>query len=319
MLGLVKEHLFTRSCLGKFLFEFMEKTETIEAFYKLKYNQDFKALDNNKIQFNMLSHKDCQKGVQMPYRRRDFYKVSLFKGHSIVHYGNKSLEVNGTVLAIFNPDVPYTVDMLSEGISGGFFIFRESYLNEYYRSNIRDLPIFANGSKPVFELNSSQEKIVANIFKKTEVELASNYEYKHDLIRNQILELIHFAQKMQPTEKISQQSDAKIRITKVFNELLERQFPIESFKEEFGLRSASDFADRLGVHVNYLNRAIKATTGKTTTEHISERLTHEAIALLKHSHWNIAEISYSLGFEDPSHFNHFFKKQTNVVPSSFRN
>ncbi|WP_245735179.1 helix-turn-helix domain-containing protein [Pedobacter hartonius] len=72
------------------------------------------------------------------------------------------------------------------------------------------------------------------------------------------------------------------------------------------------------MHVNYLNRAVKSVKGKTTTEHISERLTREAIALLKHSHWSISEISYSLGFEDPSHFNHFFKKQTTQVTSSFR-
>jgi AraC-like DNA-binding protein len=42
------------------------------------------------------------------------------------------------------------------------------------------------------------------------------------------------------------------------------------------------------------------------------------MALLKHTNWNIAEISYSLGFEEPAHFNNFFKKQTNKTPSSFR-
>ena len=104
----------------------------------------------------------------------------------------------------------------------------------------------------------------------------------------------------------------------VFDELLERQFPRESANEVFGLRSPGELAERIGVHVNYLNRAIRSTTGKTTTEYISERVVREAIALLKHSQWDISEISYSLGFEDPSHFNHFFKRQTNKVPSSFR-
>jgi len=101
--------------------------------------------------------------------------------------------------------------------------------------------------------------------------------------------------------------------------LLERQFPIESPTQRFTLRSARDFAEQLSVHVNHLNRAIRLTTGKTTTDHIFDRLISEAKTLLKHTNWNISEIGYSLGFEEPAHFNHFFKKQTSMTPSSFRN
>ena len=40
----------------------------------------------------------------------------------------------------------------------------------------------------------------------------------------------------------------------------------------------------------------------------SRALTPEAKAMLKRNDWNIAEISYSLGFEDPAHFSDFFQK-----------
>jgi len=297
----------------------MEKAETLEAFYKDKFNRLPAQLPAAELQFNMFSYDDCAAGATMSYRRRDFYKVSFLKGHYLLHYGDKSLDVNGTTLAFFSPDVPYTVEALEERNAGGYFVFRESYFNEHYRRNIRDFPLFASGSKPVYVLNKSQEKAVGRIFSKMQAEVFSGYEFKYDLIRNYIAELIHFALKMQPSEKLYQHIDAKTRITTVFNELLDRQFPIESSTEVFGLKTASEFAERLGVHVNYLNRAVKSTTGKTTTAYISERITAEAIALLKHSDWNISEISYSLGFDDPSHFNHFFKKQTNQIPSSFRN
>ena len=296
----------------------MEKTETYEAFHQDKFNQKPDQLHKDIMQFNMISAKKCLTGAAIQYRRRDFYKVSFLTGHYLLHYGDKSLEVKGTALAFFNREVPYTIEILEENDLGGYFIFRESYFNDYYRSNIRELPIFANGNKPIYILDKAQEKTVDQIFKKITQEMESDYEFKHDLIRNQMIELIHYANKLEPTKVLYQRIDAKTRITTVFNELLDRQFPVESANEEFGLRSASEFAERLGVHVNYLNRALRSTTGKTTTELIAERLTSEAITLLKHSHWNIAEISYSLGFEDPSHFNHFFKKQTSQVPSSFR-
>jgi AraC-like DNA-binding protein len=51
---------------------------------------------------------------------------------------------------------------------------------------------------------------------------------------------------------------------------------------------------------------------------ISERLLQEAKILLKHTDWNISEIAYSLGFEEPTHFNNFFKKNIQLTPRQFR-
>ena len=163
-----------------------------------------------------------------------------------------------------------------------------------------------------------QDAHVSQIFEKMADEINSDYQFKYDLLRNYTMELIHYALKMQPSESLYQHPNANSRITSVFTELLERQFPIESPSQRFTLRSANDFANKLSVHVNHLNRAIRETTGKTTTHHIAERITSEAMALLKHTNWNIAEISYSLGFEEPAHFNNFFKKHTSQTPSSFR-
>ena len=123
---------------------------------------------------------------------------------------------------------------------------------------------------------------------------------------------------MQPSESYAEQKNGATRITSVFLELLERQFPIESTNQALELRSAQDFAKHLSVHVNYLNSAVKEITGKTTTEHIAERVISEAKALLQHTDWNIAEIAYSLGFEYPTYFNNFFKKKTGYIPKSVR-
>jgi AraC-like DNA-binding protein len=179
--------------------------------------------------------------------------------------------------------------------------------------------MFSFGGKPAYLLNEVQHEHVRGIFHKMREELSSDYAAKYDLILSYITELIHYALKMEPTEKLVQNVDANARIASVFTELLERQFPVESVKQRFGLRSAMDFAERMSIHVNHLNRAMKHATGKTTTALISERLFAEATALLKHTTWNISEISYTLGFEDPAHFNHFFKKHTTSTPSSFRN
>jgi AraC family transcriptional regulator, transcriptional activator of pobA len=178
--------------------------------------------------------------------------------------------------------------------------------------------MFVAGNKPSYSLTKAQDKYVSNVFQKMHDEIGSDYMYKYDLIRNYMMEIIHYTLKIQPTEHLYKHTDANARITSVFTELLERQFPIETPSQRFTLRSASDFAEQLAVHVNHLNRALRSTTGKTTSEHIYERLASEARVLLKHTNWNISEISYCLGFEEPAHFNHFFRKHTAMSPSAYR-
>jgi len=103
-------------------------------------------------------------------------------------------------------------------------------------------------------------------------------------------------------------ANGPVRITSLFNELLEKQFPIQSPTEKIKLRFPIDFADELCMHVNHLNRSLKIVTGKTTSNLIANRLMKEAAFLLLHTHWNITEISWCLGFEELPHFIKFFKK-----------
>ena len=106
----------------------------------------------------------------------------------------------------------------------------------------------------------------------------------------------------------------------IFLELLEQQqFPIDDSHQMVGLRSASDFACQLNIHVNYLNRAVKVTTEKTTSQLITERILQEAKILLKHSAWTVSEIAFALGFNEVTHFNNFFKKHAQLSPLKFRN
>lgn len=123
---------------------------------------------------------------------------------------------------------------------------------------------------------------------------------------------------MQPSENYDTHKKAASRITSVFLELLERQFPIESADRPLQLKTANDYAKSLSMHVNHLNRSVKEVTGRSTTTHIAERIITESKALLQHTDWTIAEIAYALGFEYPTYFNNFFKRLTGTVPSSLR-
>jgi AraC family transcriptional activator of pobA len=132
------------------------------------------------------------------------------------------------------------------------------------------------------------------------------------------MELIHYGQKLHPVSALSNAQNASERISSLFMELLERQFPLESTHHRLDLRSAKDYSDRLVVHVNHLNKVLKEVTGNTTTRLINNRVAQEAKILLKQTDWNIAEIAYTLGFDDLAQFSNFFKNYTSLTPSYFR-
>lgn len=171
----------------------------------------------------------------------------------------------------------------------------------------------------MFELSDEQVERVSPIYEKMIKEFNSSYIHKYDVLRNLVFEVLHFAMKMQPTSKYEKQPiNAAQRITTLFLELLERQFPIEQDHPKVSLRSASDFAQQLNVHVNHLNRAIKQSLGQSTSQIIAERILQEAKILLNHSDWNISEIAFALGFTEAPHFNNFFKKHVQLSPTQYR-
>ena len=123
---------------------------------------------------------------------------------------------------------------------------------------------------------------------------------------------------MQDSNRYESHVNASQRITELFIELLDRQFPIDYPHAVLNLRTPADYANRLSVHVNHLNKVIKDTTGKTTSEMIAERIIKECTQYLLHSNLSISEIAYSLGFETVSYFSKFYRKHTGKSPSEVR-
>lgn len=297
----------------------MDKIESLEEFYKRKFDWLPENIRNDIGHFNIfrLTFSEESKPESIPYRRRDFYKIMLVNGNSHVYYADQVIEVKEQALSFSNPLIPYKWDHL-ENTEVVYCIFNHHFFSQF--GNISQYEVFQPGSNHVFELTDEQVVHVREVFNKMEQEFRTEYKYKYDVIKNLVFELIHFGLKLEPnTLSEKQPLNASQRISAMFLELLERQFPIEANHPMVSLRTASDFANQLNVHVNHLNRAIKETTNKTTSQIIADRILQEAKVLLRHSAWNVSEIAYALGFKEVTHFNNFFKKHTHTSPLKFRN
>jgi AraC family transcriptional activator of pobA len=234
-----------------------------------------------------------------------------------LNFADKVVRIAKQALLFANPQIPYSNPDLS-GIRGGFFcIFNQQLFHHY--GNLNEYPVYQPDGTHVFELSDEQAQRAETIFLRMFQELNSEYVYKYDILRSLVLELIHFALKMHPpATQVKHELNASERIATLFLELLERQYPLDEAHQKVTLRSASDFAQQLNVHVNHLNRALKEITDKTTTQIIAERNLQEAKILLKQSTLAVSEIAYALGFVEVAHFNAFFKKHTGFTPLKLR-
>ena len=111
----------------------------------------------------------------------------------------------------------------------------------------------------------------------------------------------------------------EIAVTSMDDAFLKKAIAIVSERmgdERFGV-------DELGIALNMsrsqLHRKLTALTNQSTGGFIRYMRLHRAMDLLKGSAGNVAEIAYSVGFSDPSHFSRRFHEQFGVAPSDVRN
>lgn len=251
--------------------------------------------------------------------RRNYYKIVLTTGHITIGAGDNTIETAGSCLFFANPQLPHSVTHHSAKNTAYACVFTAAFFSgRAYTGLLRNSPLFRTDIMPLVPLNEEQTAFMTGLYRKMQSVRGDDHEFRKELIKSCIALIIHEAASLRPPPSEASQKNAATRITHLFLELMERQFPIESTTNPLQLRTASDFAGSLSVHVNYLNRAVKKVTGKPTTAHIAERIAAEAIDLLQYTDWSVSDIAYSLGFEYPTYFNNYFKRITGFAPKHFR-
>jgi len=269
--------------------------------------------------FNVFPLADLRGAPPMNFNRRAYYKITLCRSPSQVECADQPPHVGPNALFLVTPQVPYRWRPLTDEPAGYCCLFDDAFLLPA-RSGVvlAELPLFRPGAYPVWEVAEADCAALEAVFEKMARELPSAHAFRPELLRTYLWELIYLVQRLQPAPARLAPQGAAARLATQFAELLERQFPRPGPYPPLRLRTATDYAQQLAVHVNHLNRALKASTGHTTTALLSRRLLQEARLLLKQTTWPISEIADSLGFADVAHFSTFFKRHAGQTPGDFR-
>lgn len=298
----------------------MNKSQTLEDFYNFGNSCLPSDLKKGIGHFNIFNLQDFigENTKPIAFNRRLYFKITLIFGKSRLYYADKVIDIEEQALVFSNPQIPYSWESIDDTQSGFFCVFTESFFQQF--GSLSEYPVFQPNGNPVYNLSKEQAEHFQEIFQKMFTEINSDYVYKYDVLKNIVFEVLHTAMKLQPINFITnhQSSNGPERVSSLFMELLERQFPIENVNQQIELRSASEYANRLNIHINHLNRVLKETTQQTTSDIIASRNLKEAKILLIHTNWNISQIGYCLGFEETANFSNFFKKHMDVSPANFR-
>ncbi|SHG15776.1 helix-turn-helix domain-containing protein [Dysgonomonas macrotermitis] len=94
---------------------------------------------------------------------------------------------------------------------------------------------------------------------------------------------------------------------------------MRSIDENFIEHRDTDFyAGKFGMSNRSINDASRKGTGKTVKQHLQERLILEIKKEIRLNEKSLKEIAFDLGFNEPAYFTRFFKQQTTITPTEFR-
>lgn len=83
-------------------------------------------------------------------------------------------------------------------------------------------------------------------------------------------------------------------------------------------RSASYYANEMGLTPNYLSNMVKTCSGRSSAEWINEHTVSEAKVMLRFSDLSVQQVASKLNFPSQSAFGKFFKQHVGVNPNQFR-
>lgn len=278
---------------------------------------------DDEINFTILNVPDIHTEIpfKSPVLRAEYFSFILTKKGSGVYklddntfpFGNKSIYFT-------NPGHIKSYELFSSK-EAQIIMLTEKFLQENVHPEIySEFPFLLAEIVPPNEQTETEFKELEMLFDQVDFEFKNDSKYKDKIIGNMILVLLmKIKERFWANYNPLVEGEHSSRIVKSFKKILESEFKkILGNKQGQVKLQAQYFAEQLNLHPNYLNSVLKSKTGRTLSDWISQRALSVSKSLLVDSSLSLKEISYLLGYSEPTHFSRFFKKNTKLSPRAFR-
>lgn len=248
--------------------------------------------------------------------RIEFYLlICITRGQCTHTVDFRPIECEAGTLLTLRPAQAQQFDAESDW-DGWLVIFRPEFLLPLQLAgNVADikLAVDLDALPEVLTVDREQSKTLAAsiIQMHSDALLQAPAKDLHNLLRHQLYSLLLRLQIFhgQHEAKDKRAANSLVRF-KRFQQLVEKNFA--------KWHQVSDYAKAIGCSEKSLTRAVSEVTGTVAKSYIASRINLEAKRLLAHTALPIGLISDRVGFEEPTNFVKFFKREVGCSPGEFR-
>ncbi len=287
---------------------FVNGTETAN-----NYNKSFYIRRMHKHKKNI----NPDKKFSGPHKR-DFYEIGILqKNTKNVQIGSETLQEIYNSLAIISPFqvINYSKNPINDidDDNGYIIYFKSSILNNLNQSYglQNEFPFFKIHTMSLYQLSENNFKDLVTIAEELYTESRSEKEYNSEIVSSLLLTLLY------KVKRFTQDNKGIVTLNRFETIMSKFEQEIHSNNNQF--LSVNEYASLLNISPIYLTECVKNATGKSAQKIIIDYKILYAKTLLHQMDKSVAEVAYALNFNEVANFNQFFKRNTGITATQFKN
>lgn len=275
--------------------------------FKKELPQEFEIVDIGKL------YHRYRRTLTTPHQA-GFYHIIWFQKGSPRHLVDfKYVEIKPGTFLFLNRDTVHSFDSRIP-FEGKAILFTDSFFSETEAdaSFLRSSAAFNNlFTFSMLDAAEAPEALV-QMFQQMEGELLNNRDaYQSQILRSILRSFLVISERgLQQTIPETAALDPDLHHVRRFKELLDAHYKTKKL--------VTDYTALMTITEKRLNKATAKILGLQPKQLITERVVLEAKRLLAHTPFSVKEIGFGLGFDEPTNFIKFFRKNTGYTPALFR-
>nr|WP_293839409.1 helix-turn-helix domain-containing protein [uncultured Arsenicibacter sp.] len=248
------------------------------------------------------------KGIDKPHSHTFYLVMWISEGSGTHTIDFRTYDIAPFQLYFLTPGQVHSWE-LSPDTKGYNLFFDASFFRTRFGNRLYQYPFYhSHQHEPLIDA-AGQQAFLRDLYTYAYREYEQQLPNRADVFLSYIHILLETANRLYSERWIGPDTHLYDRVRQ-YEELLEDQF--------LTVRDVQTYAEQMSLSPNYLNQICKKVVGKTASQLLYERVLIEAQRLLTHTSRSVKEIGYQLGFEDPSYFVRFFRRQAGQTPAEFR-
>lgn len=248
-----------------------------------------------------------------------FYCIAIKKNfHGKLRYGQSFYDFDEGVMSFISPHQILSLEEGESATEGYCLMIHPQFIAAYpLAKKMQHYGFFSYSLSEALHLSDKEDAMMSNLIISIGKELETSVDnFSQDIIVSQIELLLNYSNRFYKRQFITRGSANQEVLIKL-EEVLSGFFDDENLVRT-GLPTVEEVAWEMNLSRGYLTDMLRTLTGRSTQQHIHDKLIAKAKEILSTTTLSVGEIAYRLGFEHPQSFNKLFKSKTQVSPLAYR-